>query len=29
MTDSLSIAPHAFGSRVLMYFSVDETIFFR
>ena len=27
MTDSLSIAVHAFASRVLMSFSVDETLF--
>ena len=26
MTDSLSIAVHAFASRVLMSFSVDETL---
>ena len=27
MTDSLSLAVHAFASRVLMSFSVDETLF--
>ena len=27
MTDTLSLAVHAFASRVLMYFSVDETIY--
>ena len=27
MTDSLSLAAHAFASRVLMSVSVDETIF--
>ena len=27
MTDSLSIAVHAFASRMLMSFSVDETLF--
>ena len=26
MTDSLSITVHAFASRVLMSFSVDETV---
>ena len=27
MTDSLSIAVHAFASRVLMYFSIVETLY--
>ena len=26
MTDSQSIAVHAFASRVLMFFSIDETL---